>query len=198
MQSVLPLPTSGSGAPQPHGRAAVITWKVPQDSGSPIAGALVQLCPDTGVCLPTEKTSSTSLRTPQLAGGRWTAKVWLSDQVGHEDPAHPATTTFTIAQSERTSPHLRFSLTRRRHHRLTVRATLASSATGKLTVTVLARDRRGHGMRPIRRRLSIKHGHAATTIRLSSRARGARVRVSYAGNSRLLAQTRSTSTRKAS
>ena len=188
-----------SPAAQPDGRSALVTWKTPQDSGSPIVGALVQLCPDTGSCLPTEKTSSTSLRTPQLAAGHWTAKIWLADQVGNQDPAHPATTTFTIAPSgRRAAPHLRFSLTRRRGHRLALHATLARTATGKLTVTVLARDRLGHGMRPLRRRVSIKHGRAATTIKLSSRARRVRVSVRYAGNSRLMAQTRTTRVRRLS
>mgnify|MGYP000355469546 CR=1 FL=1 len=185
-----------SAAVQVSGREATVSWKDPADSGSPLTGALVQLCPSSGSCLAVQKTSGGSLRTGQLATGRWTAKVWLVDEVGHQDAAHPATVEFTVPEPVvRVSPRLRATVTRARHHRLRISARLASSATGRLTVSIMLRDRRGHGMRSIRRRIAVKHGRARSTFTLPARARRARVTVRYAGSRRLLAQSRAVSVR---
>ena len=190
-----PQPPSGLRAQQHAGHIATLHWSTPQAPGSPVSTARVQLCQDGETCRAPQTLANTgSLHTGQLPAGSWTAKVWLADAAGNQDPDHPAIAHFSIKDS----PSLHVSTRRAHHHRLLVRARLARAATGKLTVTVLARDRRGHGMRPIRRRLRIKHGHASTTIRLSPRARRARVSVSYAGNSRLLAQTRSATARRLS
>lgn len=190
-----PQPPTSLSAQQTVGHTAMLRWRTSQSPGSEVSNALVQLCQDGQTCgAPQMLANAGSLHTGQLPAGSWTAKVWLADAAGNQDAAHPAIVHFSIKDSA----GLRVRVGHTSHHRLNIRARLARAATGKLTVTVRARDRRGHGMRPIRRRLSIKHGRASTTIRLSSRARRARVSVSYAGNSRLLAQTRSATARRLS
>lgn len=169
-------------------RAVTLTWTAPGGQDAPLTTRW-QLCPSNGQCLAVQRADSTpSVQTGVLPRGVWTARVWLADAAGNEDAAHPATVTFTVpAQQARTSPRLRLSV-RRSHRRVRVSAKLASKATGSVTLTIVPRDRRGHTMRSIHRRLKLTHAQAQTTFTLPRNARRAAVTASYAGNAQLRAQ----------
>jgi hypothetical protein len=80
-----------------------ISWALPADSGAPIVAARYQVCQG-GAC-GAVRTSSTPTRIDDLtlpAPGSGSVRVWLVDQLGHEDPAGAAAGV-TVAYAPATS-----------------------------------------------------------------------------------------------
>jgi hypothetical protein len=74
------------------------SWALPSDAGAPIVAARYQLCQN-GSCgaiqTSAQSTSAAGLSLP--AAGTATLRVWLVDQLGHEDPASAAAVPLTYA-----------------------------------------------------------------------------------------------------
>jgi hypothetical protein len=73
-----------------------VSWALPPDAGSPITAARYQLCQAGACTAPAVAPSTTAIPALSLPSpGGATLRVWLVDQLGHEDPSTAATLSLT-------------------------------------------------------------------------------------------------------
>lgn len=221
-------PASPLGLASPSSASSTNTftasWSLPADPGSPIVAARYQLCQN-GTCSPAQTaartTSASDISLP--APGSATLRVWLVDQLGHEDPStaaelplsytpaaptptvDPPSTTPTPPQPPSTPPltavtkfdaKLRVTTVRRISRRVTIAGSLTSRASGRVTIRYRARV--GGRLKAITKTVSIRRHTFRTTLTLSrtiARATKAAITVSYRGDSDTRAASRTATLR---
>jgi hypothetical protein len=168
------------------------SWALPADAGSPIVAARYQLCQN-GSCGPVSSAPSTTSVTglALAAAGTAVLRVWLVDELGHEDANTAAAIMLTYAPAiqppdptprppdfptpqpqpqpgpatPKADAKLKITAARRTGRRLAVSGTLTAKAAGHVTVRYRARL---HGRtRTVTKRVSIARHAFRTTLTLS-------------------------------
>jgi hypothetical protein len=197
------------------------SWSLPADSGTPIVAARYQLCQD-GACGAVQNAPSlTGVDGLALASaGSATLRVWLVDQLGHENAAGAATLTLSYVPPApqptpdptpnptpapvptptpvltKVSPALKLTTLRRVGREVTIAGKLSTKASGR--VTIRYRVRQGSRTRTMTRHPTIRRGAFRLTFTLSAtiaKTRTATVSVAYPGDQDTRSQTRTASLR---
>jgi hypothetical protein len=214
-------PTSlGSPAASSSSNSFAASWALPADTGTPIVAARYQLCQN-GTCSPVQNaptpTSVSGLTLP--AAGAATLRVWLVDQLGHENAAGAAALTLTYAPATapdpqptpvptptptpvptpivtKSSPALKLTTVRRSGRKITIAGTLSAKASGKVTITYAVKlHGRSH---TVTKKIPISRHAFRTTLTLTSTIAAARtgtVKVAYSGDADTKPQSRSATVR---
>jgi hypothetical protein len=186
-----------------------ITWQLPADAGSPITQARYRLCDAGGsscgaIQTAPSLTSITSLTLPAVRTSL--LRVWLVDELGHEDPGRAATlalayqpptppggggggspgptpTPMPNGSIVKTDPKLRIKRLARSGRRVRLSGTTSTKASGRLTITYAARVR--GRTRRLTRHATLRHGRYSVAFTLTSalsRPSTGKVSVRYAGD----------------
>ncbi|HMJ34796.1 MAG TPA: hypothetical protein VK501_12860 [Baekduia sp.] len=199
------------------------SWSLPPDSGTPIVAARFQLCQNGGCDAVQTAPSPTGVSGLALpAAGDATLRVWLVDQLGHENAAGASTLKLTYAPPApqpdpqpqpdptppptpvptptpvvtKVSPALKLTTVRRAGRKVTIAGKLSTKASGR--VTIRYRVRQGGRTRTVTRHATIRRGAFRLTFTLSAtiaKTRTATVSVAYPGDRDTRSQTRTANLR---
>jgi hypothetical protein len=193
------------------------SWALPADLGSPIVAAHYQLCQG-GSCGPVSAAPTTTAVSGLTLAAAGTAKlrVWLIDQLGHQDSTTAATLALTYTPAVHQpdpgppppqppppdpKPHppivkgdakLKIVTARRSTRGLTIRGSLSAKASGRVTVRYRVRLHRR--TRTVSKRVAIARHAFKATLPLSKAigaVRSGTVSVIYAGDADTKSATRS-------